>query len=452
MRRRLCVAVLAACGGTVVSAQQPPPQVVIPAGNVLLPNSNSVPLGPYAGLEGGAHVARVGDPSSAWLNPAGLSRAQDAEISASSGVFQISTLSTANAPGSGGSVVRLPSLVGFMVKGAFGGKMTLGLSVATVTSWSQDTDVELVVNDGPAAQRFAFSADSSFNRFVAVGSAGYVSGPWRFGAGLAVVQTDLVKNAVASTRATDSTALRSLLLESRVSGTTFHLRPVLGVQYDASPRLRLGFMARTPAPAVYSFGSITSEGVRVGGGTSTGVSLFDPDADFAAKLPFEVRGGAAYIGRRFEVEADVSAETPISAYEMLTSDEAVVTYAGGPGAPVIATSAFPGVVSHSTTVVNVAVGGHVLLTDAGTWRLHFGAGTDRSGVGPDDEVFSKVHFGVWSVGVSGRKGRLQFTAGLNYRSGTADDVILGQLESGTLVQSGIHVRSVGIIYAVNYRF
>jgi hypothetical protein len=150
-----------------VAAQQPPPPLVIPAGNVLLPNSNSVPLGPYAGLEGGAHVARVGDPSSAWLNPAGLSRAQDAEISASSGVFQISTLSTPDAPGSGGSVVRLPSLVGFMVKGLFGGKMTFGLSVATVTSWSQDTD-GFVVSDGPSAQRFAFSADSSF-RFVAVG-------------------------------------------------------------------------------------------------------------------------------------------------------------------------------------------------------------------------------------------------------------------------------------------
>ena len=118
----------------------------------------------------------------------------------------------------------------------------------------------------------------------------------------------------------------------------------------------------------------------------------------------------------------------------------------------IATATFPGVVSQSTTVVNVAVGGHVLLSDSGLWRLHFGAGSDRSGVGADDQVFTKVHFGVWSIGVSGRKGRLQFTAGFNYRSGTADDVILGQLDSGTLVQSGIHVRTIGLIYAVNYRF
>jgi hypothetical protein len=451
MRRAFGVAIVVACGGAVVSAQQPP-QVVIPAGNVLVPNSNSVPLGPNAGLEGGAYVARVGDPSSAWLNPAGLSRAQTAEISGSSGLFQIATVSPSEAPGSGGSVVRLPSLVGFMVKGAFGGQLTLGLSIATVTSWSQDTDLELVVNDGPAAQRFAFSADSTFDRYVGVGAAGYVSGRWRVGAGLALTQTNLEKNAVVSNRATDGAALRSLLVESRVSGTAFHLRPVVGVQYDWSPAIRLGFMARTPAPTVYSSGSLTSEGVRVDGASSAGVSFFDPEARFASQLPFELRGGLAYVGRRMEIEVDVSAETAVSAYNMLESDAPIVSYTGGTGAPVIATRAFPGAVAQSTTAVNVAVGGHVRLTDNGVWRLHFGAGTDRSGVGPDDEIFTKVHFGTWTVGVSGTKDRLQFTAGFNYRSGQADDIVIGQLDSGTLVRSGIDVRTIGIIYAVSYRF
>jgi hypothetical protein len=452
MRRSVCGALLAACSGAAVSAQQQPPAVVIPAGNVLLPNSNSVPIGPNAGLEGGAYVARVGDPSSAWLNPAGLSRAQAAEISGSSGLFQISAVSTTDTPGSGGSVVRLPSLVGFSVKSAFGGRLTLGLSIATVTSWSQDTDLELIDTSGPTAQRFAFSADSTFDRFVGAAGAGYVSGRWRVGGGLALVQTNLEKNAVASTRAADGAALRSLLLESRVSGTVFHLRPVLGVQYDWSPTLRLGFMARTPAPAVYSAGSVTAEGVGVDGASSAGISLFDPDATFRNRLPFELRGGLAYIGRRIEIEVDLAAETAVSSYDMLESSESIVTYSAGPGTPVISTQPFPGLVSQSRTVLNVAVGGHVVLTDSGVWRLHFGAGTDRSPVGPDDEVFTKIHFGTWTVGLSGTKDRLQFTAGLNYRSGSADDVVLGQLDIGTLVRSGIDVRTVGIIYALSYRF
>jgi hypothetical protein len=67
-------------------------------------------------------------------------------------------------------------------------------------------------------------------------------------------------------------------------------------------------------------------------------------------------------------------------------------------------------------------------------------------------VFTKIHFGTWTVGLSGTKDRLQFTAGVNYRSGAADDIVLGQLDVGTLVRSGIDVRTVGIIYAFSYRF
>ena len=95
-------------------AQTPPsPDLVTPPANILLPNPNNVPGGPNAGLEGGAHVARVGDPSAAWLNPAGLSRVETAEISGSSGLFQLVTVSPSRLPNGGGSVTQLPSLVGF---------------------------------------------------------------------------------------------------------------------------------------------------------------------------------------------------------------------------------------------------------------------------------------------------------------------------------------------------
>ena len=246
MRCLACTAVLVVSAAVVTHAQQPP-TVVIPAGNVLLPNPNSVPIGPNAGLEGSAYTARVGDPSAAWLNPAGLSRALASELSGSSGLFQVSTLSPADVPGSGGSTIRIPSLVGFMVTGAKGGRLTVGLSLATVTSWRQDTDSEVIASEGAMGDRFSFSADSRFDRFVAVGSAGYATGKWRLGGGLAMVQTSLEKNAVGSNRASDGVTLRSLVLESRVRGTAFHLRPVLGVQYDVSPHFAVGVLARTPA-------------------------------------------------------------------------------------------------------------------------------------------------------------------------------------------------------------
>src|SRR5262245_45791931 len=59
---------LAVAGSSVIVAAQDVDTLVTPPGNIMLSNYNSVPLGPNAGLEGSAYVARVGDPSAAWLN------------------------------------------------------------------------------------------------------------------------------------------------------------------------------------------------------------------------------------------------------------------------------------------------------------------------------------------------------------------------------------------------
>ena len=65
--RRVCLAAIlgAASGSSSFAAQAP--DLVTPPANVLLSNYNSVPLGPNAGLENSAYVARVGDPSPAWI-------------------------------------------------------------------------------------------------------------------------------------------------------------------------------------------------------------------------------------------------------------------------------------------------------------------------------------------------------------------------------------------------
>src|SRR5580765_6401698 len=81
--------------------------LVTPPGNIMLANYNSVPLGPNAGLGGSSSVARVGDPSAVWLNPAGLSRAESADVSGSSGLFQLATVSPSTLPDSGGAVRQL---------------------------------------------------------------------------------------------------------------------------------------------------------------------------------------------------------------------------------------------------------------------------------------------------------------------------------------------------------
>src|SRR6186713_891282 len=88
-------------------------QVVTPPPNLVVSNYDSVPVGPFGGLEGTAYVARVGDPSAAWFNPAGLARQSGAQISGSAGVYQRTSITPQALPNHGGSFQQLPNFVGF---------------------------------------------------------------------------------------------------------------------------------------------------------------------------------------------------------------------------------------------------------------------------------------------------------------------------------------------------
>ena len=118
----------------------------------------------------------------------------------------------------------------------------------------------------------------------------------------------------------------------------------------------------------------------------------------------------------------------------------------------MSTRPYGGAISQSRGLANVAVGGHLLLSSSGVWRLHYGAATDFSPVGDEDEVFTKLNRSSWSVGVSGTKGPLQFTAGVNYRSGSSDEVLIRDLQNGEQVKSTIDVSTLGLIYSLSYKF
>jgi len=456
MTRRAALAVLALiCAPAAAGAQSGPAvDVVTPPANVLLPNYDSVPVGPNAGLEGSAYVARVADPSAAWLNPAGLARATASEISGSSGLFQISNVSPSALPDSGGSVQQLPSLVGFTAANVLRKGFTVGLSILTSSSWAQQTDSQLILDRGTSRERFSYSADSEFQQHVGAGSVGFSSGRLRLGGGLAFVYTDIVKNDVMTDRLGGPTSLRSLIIETRASGSTFQMRPLFGAQFDVSPHVHVGGTIRTPALTLYKSASATAESLAENGSASIAASFFDADAEFAYHQPFEFHGGIAYTATRGEIELDVHAYTPISAYAMIASDQPIVTYVN-PGAglaPVVSTQPYGGAISQSRGLANIAVGGHLLLNSNGVWRLHYGAATDFSPVGDEDKVFTKLNRFGWSVGISGTKGPLQFTAGVNYRSGSSDEVLLRNLQNGEPVTSTIDVTTLGLIYALSYKF
>jgi hypothetical protein len=420
--------------------------------NLVLDNYDSVPVGPFGGLEGSAYVARVGDPSAAWFNPAGLARAETAQISGSAGVYQRTSVSPEALPNQGGAIQQLPNFVGFTFRPRKG--YTVGFALVTTNAWVQETDAQVVSTAaGGGQQRFAYSADSDFERRVAAIAVGYSRGHWRYGGGFAFSLMNLRLVASSSDRLATSTGLQSLAVSGRTTATAVQLRLQGGVQYDLD-HWRFGLAMRTPGATFYKSGVVTLDGTLDRGASSQGASLFDADASAEHHLPWEFQGGAAYVGDRLGIEVDLLGYTPISAYSLIASSQPTVTYTdNGSGAPpTVLLRPFPGLTTASNGVVNVAAGGNFLLIKSRTLRIHGGVGTNRSPVADADQVFNKVNLTSSSAGVSGSLGKFVFSAGVNYKTGSEDDVALHNLLNGQVVRTRIDVQNWGFIYSLAFQF
>ena len=158
-------------------------------------------------------------------------------------------------------------------------------------------------------------------------AAGYHGGgKLRVGGGMSFTVMNLRLVESASDRIADNTGLRSLLVTSRVAGSSILLRGQGGAQYDMTPHWRVGGAVRTPGATIIKSATLTLDGLLDAGNASLGASLFDPAAEFAYHLPWELQGGAAFVHERAQFEVDVEGYTPISAYTMVSTSEPSVTY------------------------------------------------------------------------------------------------------------------------------
>jgi hypothetical protein len=432
-----------------VCAQDP---LVTPPPNVVIANSNGVPVGPFGGLEGGAYVARVDDPSAAWFNPAGLSRAQTAQITGSAGLYQFTSVAPASLPNPGGALEQIPNLVGFSMR-AFQ-DCALGFAIVTSNSWSQETDSELILGSAAAGERFGYSADAEFTRRNLNLGGGCQRGKLRWGAGAVFSVTNLRLVDTVSDRVSSNTGLRTLLLTSRKSGSNLQLRPVLGVQYDPSAGFRVGFVMRTPAATLYRSGQYASDGTLHVGSATAGLSIFDNEAKFTYKLPWEFQAGVAYIGQRAQAEFDVQQFTGLPSYALIASSNPLVIYRddGQGGSPTIETRAFDGLSSSNRPVTNFTIGGQYQLSANHSYKVHAGFTTDNSPTAHSDQVFDQVDLNAWTIGLSGKAARLQFSAGLNFRRGESDNIHVRDLLNGEPILTSLKIKTTALIYSLSYEF
>jgi hypothetical protein len=427
-------------------------QVVTPPQNLVLPNYNSVPVGPFGGLEGSAYAARVGDPSAAWFNPAGLARQDSPQISGSAGVYERTSVTPEALPNTGGSIQQLPNYVGFTFKPT--ANVTVGAAVITTQAWSQETDAELITTAATGQQRFAYSADSDFQtRVLAFGAGYHGDGPWRYGGGFAFSAMDLRLVQTASDRLGNASGLKTLLVSSRTSASAIQMRAQGGVQYDTS-QWRLGAAFRTPGATIHKSGALTLDALLDSGVSSIGASVFDPDAASEFHLPWEFQGGAAWVHPRVEAEVDLQAYSPIAKYALVSTAKPSVIYSdvGGSQPPTVTTQPFGGLMSHSDGVVDISAGGYLKLMESRDMRLHLGVTDNRSPVAADDQLFNHIDMVTWTIGLSGSLGKFQFAAGFNHQTGNANNVTLRNLLDNQLITTAVNVGMTGFIYSLAYQF
>ena len=424
-----------------------------PAFALTLPNYYMTPIGQVASLEGGAYVARTDDASSNWYNPAGLALADKSSVSSSAGTYQILSLvpTDLQSEDSGGSSQQVPALVGVVVKKLLHDqRFTLGFAGVRTNSWEQQTDVQIDELSLTPGRLLSYSADSQFRRSEFSGGVGYADGgPWRFGGTLAIANTNLHTNGSLAESIVESNGLSAGQASQRVSGSITQLRVTGGAQYQLTPEILLGAIARSPGVTLFRSADYSADAVASAGDASASFSFFDPKPRFDYKLPFQLVAGAALDRGRWELEVDVMFSTGTSSYDLFSSDQTgiLILDDGQGGPPVVEQVPFGDVVSENRAVFNVAFGGSYALTENRVWALHFGFHTDYSPVGDADQFFSRVNLYSATLGVTGTVSGFTAALGFNYQFGDANEVPLAEV-----LQSDIAVDSLAIIYSVAYRF
>lgn len=437
-------------------AQTVPPAVTTAPLNILVPNYNSVAAGEIGSLEANALLARANDASSAFFNPAGLTLATQTSVSGSAGVYQFASVTPESVPGKGGSLQQIPSLVGLVVPKLFGKeRWAAGFSLSRVNAWAQSADLQKEVTATGGRERVAYSSSSLLSGVQANLGAGYSNGKkLRVGGSLDLQITDSDRSQSVGSQYATGTGLSALLVESHGQAGLWHLRMTAAAQYDVTPTLRVGLLLRTAGLTVKKSGSYTYEGLLRAGTSTSAASFFDTTVDVDYRIPLEFKAGVAWTGPRTQVEVDVLTHAAGGRYSAFSTDQAwiLVTDSGSGGQPAEQRPAFTTPVVDSRAVTNIAIGGQVQLKEGGSWKVHGGYATDRSPVGTDDTLFTRVNMQVVTAGISGQAKFVLASVGIRYQAGTTEEIVLRQLQSGQQFGTKLKISNLGLVYSVAVRF
>jgi long-subunit fatty acid transport protein len=422
--------------------------------SIAITNYDRVLVGQEEALEAGAFVARVGDTTSGWYNPAGMASVARTAIGASASGFETDVLSldgVGKQRGGGMSIYQLPSFFGAVLGRDVidSENWRIGLTITKPTAWNQE-----IVGGLAGSTRISYSSHVGLSTLLPMFSASYSPfASLRFGAGIGVAITSLSEIQAFSEQVATPTTANAFLRNLDGSGSIWNLTGTLGVQWDATENIVVGAMMRTPGLKITQSGSLTYQNVDNRSTPWNQTFFTDKDATFDYRLPLDVNVGVAWRSKAFEAEFDLRYHSAISEYTLLGSSQPVRITTTDPvtGLPVYTTQPFDGVSNGARTVWNFALGGRYNLNEI--WSFHGGFFSDAS---PTNEaganLFRSVDMYGITAGAKVRGDHLSGSFGLGYSWGSSQPFQFGDPVGGTPITTKLTITSLSLLYAVAYKF
>jgi hypothetical protein len=449
--RALLFSAIGLCSGTCYAATISTPPTLI------LPNFDRTLVGQLQGFEAGAYVARAGDSSANWYNPAGLSRAERTSINASSSAIGWTSV-TADAEGqSVGETTssQVPQFFGIVIAAPIfhTDKIRAGFSLTQETAWTPALQEQLTVPQASGgSQRFGYSIRDNFGVSMPAFSVGYhPAGPWRWGATLSLVSTDYLGNETVSQQQLSSPSQSNVIRASQIGASSMGALVGLGAQYDLSKNWHLGMLIKSPSLSLWGSSQVNYESLTSSGGQTTDVNFYDSSADFKYRLPLNANFGAAYTADRFEVEADIRYHASLGTYAVLNSGQPIATSVNSGGAPTTTSEHFDAFQVAFRNILDFAVGGNYSLSP--TVGLHGGFYSSYSPVREaSNPVFRKIDLYGATFGSSLKISNVAGSLGAAYEWGSSDPFTVTNDLTGKPFDTIIHVSTLKLLFALSIGF
>jgi hypothetical protein len=457
MKARLAAAFISACLPAIGAAQRFP--VEIPKA-LVFPNYDNVLLGKDQALEGGAYIARTGDASANFYNPAGLVQSEKTSLNASSTGWVLTRVTSEelNTSVTSSKIDAVPGFFGAVIAPPWVGmrNLRIGLSLTRQVAWAPgEIDESATPSAADEVHRITYSSQASFITTLyqaAVAWAPISDRSLRLGASLGLANTTFDTEDTLSGLVAVGGNPGQFTSSLRASGNQWDMVFGLGVQWDVVAGLTLGAVVRSPGIRVTSGSLVTYEATElVPGQAPTSAFFRDETGRFEYRLPLEASFGIAYRFGGAQVEGDLRFHDATGGYDFFRPSVPVrVTTQNPDGSTSASTQPAPTLRYAARRVFNASVGGNVRVAE--TVTVHGGFYTALSPVADAaTSPLRKADLFGFTGGVDFQFDHFGASLGAGYQFGTSSATPL-DLGDQPIRGGEVKVQSISLLYAISYSF